>query len=80
MPGMDGITVCTAEFRTGGSSGGEKTVQPGSPDHTPEGKIRYVHTEAQVIDDKNGSPARVTGTVRDITEPESRPQVGCRIS
>jgi len=33
-----------------------------------EGTTRYVHTEAQVIDDKSGHPLWVTGTVQNITE------------
>ena len=32
------------------------------------GSTRYVHTEAQVIDDKAGRPLWVTGTVQNITE------------
>jgi diguanylate cyclase (GGDEF)-like protein/PAS domain S-box-containing protein len=33
-----------------------------------DGTMRHLHTEAQVIQDRRGRPARVAGTVQDITE------------
>ena len=45
--------------------------KPYSVDHQillPNGDERHVHTEAEVMYDKNGRPSRLSGTVQDITE------------
>jgi diguanylate cyclase (GGDEF)-like protein/PAS domain S-box-containing protein len=45
--------------------------KPYSVDHQillPNGDERHVHTEAEVMYDKNGRPCRLSGTVQDITE------------
>jgi diguanylate cyclase (GGDEF)-like protein/PAS domain S-box-containing protein len=45
--------------------------KPYSVDHQivlPNGDERHVHTEAEVMYDKNGRPVRLSGTVQDITE------------
>lgn len=45
--------------------------KPYSLDHQillPDGTERFVHTEAEVVADKDGRPVLVTGTVQDITE------------
>jgi len=45
--------------------------KPYSIDHQillPDGRERFVHTEAEVIADKNGNPVRIAGIMQDITE------------
>jgi PAS domain S-box-containing protein len=34
----------------------------------PDGRVKYVHTQAAVHADKDGKPIRIAGTVQDITE------------
>ncbi|NVN89747.1 MAG: EAL domain-containing protein [Desulfuromonadales bacterium] len=45
--------------------------KPYSIDHQillPDGRERFVHSEAEVIADKNGKPVRMAGIMQDITE------------
>lgn len=47
-----------------------KYNKPYSEDYeivTPNGEIRYIHDEGEVIKDKNGEPVTMFGTTRDIT-------------
>jgi len=45
--------------------------KPYSIDHQillPDGRERFVHSEAEIISDRNGKPVRVAGIMQDITE------------